>query len=121
MAVTKMNMAWIVVSDLDEAIEYYTQKLGLKLLEKQQDFGWAELSGQDGGHRLGLAQARGEEMPPGTNAVVTMSVDNLEQSKAELTEKGVKFIGEVIEIPGQVKLQTFIDRDGNHFQLVEEL
>ena len=30
-------------------------------------------------------------------------------------------IGEMQEIPGHVKMQTAVDSDGNHFQIVQKL
>lgn len=123
MAIKQMGLAWIVVSDLPKAIKFFTETVGLKLNQYHEDFGWAELSGTDGkGAMLGLAQSSAEEShQPGQNAVITMSVDNMVKSKEELTRKGVKWIGDVLEVPGHVKLQLFKDLDGNSFQLVESL
>lgn len=38
-----------------------------------------------------------------------------------MAKKGAKFVGDVMEVPGACKLQTFQDADGNTFQLVENL
>lgn len=53
--------------------------------------------------------------------MITLSVDEIEQEVAHLTQKGVRKKGELLEIPGHVKLQTMVDLDGNHFQLVQVL
>lgn len=124
MSLKKSEMSWIVVSDLNKSLEYYTKVLGLKLMEHNPEFGWAELSGSEpGGALLGIAQAseHDPDSKPGQNAVMTFTVDNLDKTKAELAKKGAKFIGEVLEVPGMVKLQTFIDLDKNIFQIVENL
>jgi len=124
MHLKSMNLAWIVVNDLKKAIKFYTETVGLKLMEFNEQFGWAELEGSEGGARMGLAQAQfksEEDVQPGQNAVLTFTVHNLEKAIDELIEKGAKLVGKVQEVPGHVKLQTVSDIDGNRFQLVEIL
>jgi predicted enzyme related to lactoylglutathione lyase len=124
MVLKRNDLSWIVVADLNKSLEYFTKVLGLKVVEHNSEFGWAELvTAEPGGAILGIAQANDhdDESYPGQNAVMTFSVDSLDQTKTELTKKGAKFVGEVLEIPGDVKMQTFIDLDGNSFQIVEQI
>lgn len=122
MNVKKIEMSWIVVKDVKAAVKYYTDVIGLKLMEFNDEYGWAELQGHEGGSRLGIAQANPREnVKPGQNAVVTFTVANLDKAKEEMIKKGAKFEGEVIEIPGHVKMQTMFDSDGNRFQVCETL
>lgn len=123
MTVKAMNLAWIVVNDLKEAIKFYTETVGLKLVEHHEQYGWAELTGHEtGGARLGISQKNDmEPIKPGNNAILTLTVENLDKSMKELSKNKVKFVGGVMEIPGQVKLQLCVDKDGNHFQMVEIL
>ncbi len=117
-----MNLAWIVVSDFKKAIEFYTKVVGLKLMEINEQYGWAELEGPHGGARIGIAQQcdqMNDGVKPGQNAVVTFTVDNIEDSVADFSKKGVKLIGKIQEVPGHVKMQTVCDVDGNTFQLCE--
>lgn len=114
-------LSWIVVKDVPKAIKFYTEIVGLKLKEYDQEFGWAELSGP-AGSTLGIAQENDQDpIRAGSNAVVTVSVDDIEKAKAYFTEMGAKLVGDTMEIPGHVKLQTFTDTDGNTLQLVQEL
>ncbi len=121
MKIKSMDLAWIVVKDLKQSVKFYTEQVGLKLMELNEDFGWAELQGEEGGVKLGLGQIHpsNEGIMPGNNAIVTLTVDSIEDSVAELKTKGAKLIGEIQEVPGHVKLQMVQDEDGNHFQLVE--
>ncbi|MBA3603184.1 MAG: VOC family protein [Parachlamydiaceae bacterium] len=122
MKIKSIDLAWIVVKDLNQSVKFYTEKVGLKLIELNEGFGWAELQGENGGVKLGLAQVHptgNEGIIPGNNAVVTLTVDSIEDSVADLSAKGVKLIGEMQEVPGHVKLQMVQDEDGNHIQLVE--
>ena len=122
MAVKEIGLCWIVVKDIKAAVQYYTEIVGLKLMELSEEFGWAELEGHEGGSRLGIAQESAHEpVKAGQNAVMTFTVDNLEKSKKQMVQKGAKCHGDVIEVPGHVKMQTLIDQDGNHFQICEVL
>lgn len=117
-----MNLAWIVVSDIKKAVEYYTKTVGLTLYNVSEEYGWAELGGEEGGAMLGIAQYQADcPIPKGSNAILTFKVSNIMNSIEEFSKKGAKLIGEVMEVPGHVKLQLLVDEDGNHYQLVEEL
>ncbi|MFA6916359.1 MAG: VOC family protein [Parachlamydiales bacterium] len=116
-----IDLVWIVVDDFDQAIEFFTQKIGFVLDNRSDEMGWAELLGT-GGSRLGIA--RKSEFTPinsGSNAVVTITVDDISISREELKRKGVNLKGEIMEIPGEVKMQMFSDNNGNLFQLVQLL
>jgi len=122
MRVKEIGLSWIVVKDIKAAVQYYTDVVGLKLMEFNEQYGWAELEGHEGGARLGIAQENPQEkVKTGQNAVVTFTVDNLEESKLEMVQKGAKCQGEVMEVPGHVKMQTLVDRDSNYFQICELL
>lgn len=119
---TKIDLIWVVVSDLNKSVAQYTDVLGFVVKEKHDQFGWAELAGKEGGTRLGLALSSQENLlKPGQNAVIAISVKDLVKTRENYQKKGVKLIGDIQEIPGVVKLQTFADQDGNLFQLAQNL
>lgn len=116
-----MHLAWITVADIKSSIKFYTETIGFELFEFNEEFGWAEVGNKDGA-RLGIAQFTPQaQSSVGTNAVVTISVDDIETSRKELLEAKVHLIDEIIEVPGVVKMQTFQDPDGNTFQLCQIL
>jgi predicted enzyme related to lactoylglutathione lyase len=120
MPVQSLELAWVVVSDFKAALKFYTETLGLKVMELSEEYGWAELQGPDGGMRLGLAkQSDNSNVIAGQNAVVALTVKNIEKTKEELIKKGAKCVGELQVIPGHVKLQMIADADGNLMQLAE--
>lgn len=121
MKVLGYELSWIVVKNIDEAIKFYTQVLGFKLMSYEKNYGWAELSTPKGAS-LGIAQEN-EEMgiKAGTNAVATFTVADIAAARNDLKKDGVNLVGDVMEVPGHVKLQTFTDKDGNTFQLCEKL
>lgn len=94
MSIKSMDLSWIVVSDLKKAIKYYTEVVGLKVHTLSEEHGWAELTGTHGGSVLGLAQHGAHApIPPGHNAIVTLTVDDLVKYKKDASKKGVKYIG----------------------------
>jgi predicted enzyme related to lactoylglutathione lyase len=121
----RFDLGWIMVKDLKKAVQFYTDTVGLKLLHMMEEpYGWAELVGHDGGATLGIAEARpgsDEPISPGQNAVPTFTYAKIETAKAHVEKSGGVCKGPVVEVPGHVKMQTVVDPDGNHFQLVETL
>ena len=114
-----MGLAWIVVKDLDEAIKFYTEVVGLTLKEKHEMFNWAELAGEEGAS-LGIAASE-DFLPAGSNAICCIGVHDIVKARKEFAAKGADLVGDIVEVPGHVKLQTFKDQYGNHFQLAEML
>jgi predicted enzyme related to lactoylglutathione lyase len=122
MTIKSFDLAWIIVSDIGAAKKFFVDTLGMKMHTYDDVYGWLELSGQEGGSIIGVAKANEKNgMEAGKNAIITLTVDNVEKSKAELLKKGVNMVGEIMEVPGHVKLQLFRDSDGNLFQLVQSL
>lgn len=122
MNIKGIYLSWIVVKDIRSAIDFYTKVLGLKLKVFEEKYGWAELCGSEGGSTLGIAQQNDfDKIPAGQNAVVTLSVEDLIKAKEELIQKGAQMVGDIMEVPGHVKLQMVIDPDGNRMQLVEQI
>jgi predicted enzyme related to lactoylglutathione lyase len=118
-----IDLVWIVVRDFKQALKFYTETVGLQLMECQEQYGWAELQGASG-VRLGIAQecSTSEEnsfVGPGQNAVLTFNVDDIEETTASMQKKGVVCLGKIQEVPGHVKMQLMRDPDGNHFQMVQ--
>lgn len=112
---------WIVVKDIEIAIKFYTEIMGLTVREFSKEYAWAELSGPEG-YLLGIAGEN--DMCPvkaGSNSIFTITVDDLVASNKELKEKGVRLLGDIVEIPGEVKMQTVLDADGNMLQIVQML
>lgn len=121
MNVEGIFLSWIVVKDINKAIQFYTDVVGLTLKEFDSQYNWAEFSGP-GGSTLGICQVDGEpSMQAGSNAVITVTVKDLDAALRHYQNHGATLIGDVIEIPGHVKMQTFMDHDGNTMQIVQKL
>lgn len=121
MAIKRVSLSWVGVHDIDRSKNFFIQKLGLQIFESQEEYGWLELRGPDGGPVLGVGVHSPQSgMPAGINAVVTFVTDEYEKTKQELAGNGIEFFGEVAGFPGVPRMICFKDPDGNTFQLVEE-
>ncbi len=121
MAIKRIGLSWIGTTDIKKSKNFFTNILGLNVFEEQPEYGWLEVQGLQKGQTLGIGLASPESgMPAGVNAVVTFVVDNYDNMKQDLMEKGVTFFGELAGIPAVPRMICFKDPDGNTFQIVEE-
>jgi catechol 2,3-dioxygenase-like lactoylglutathione lyase family enzyme len=119
MMITGIN-ATVFVSDMNRAVEFYSETLGLKLTARYGDH-WASIDVGNGA-AIGLHPAESPKSPkPGTSGSIQigLTVDrSLDQVVADLTGKGVSFRGPIID-DGQVRLAFFGDPDGIDLYLCE--
>lgn len=109
---------WYNVSDLDRSIRHYTEGLGFSLDFEDRDQRIAIVTTNTKDCCIGLAEA--ETVVPVTSSAV-FEVEDIEQAVATLKERGISFTGEIETIPDFVKLATFRDPDGHHFELSQTL
>ena len=107
------------VTDLDASISWFEEMLGLEVMYRVDDMGWAELSSPTEGVTIGLGQNEATDGQGGTTPV--FGVVDIDAARSELEAKGVKFDGETLEIPEMVKLATFYDPDGNTYMFAQSL
>jgi catechol 2,3-dioxygenase-like lactoylglutathione lyase family enzyme len=106
------------VSDLDKAIDWYNDVLGLELVYKLEQHGWCEMSTATRHVTIGLGQT--EELKPGSTTP-TFGVMDIDAARKHLESKDVRFDGDTYEIEGMVKLCMFYDPDGNSYMLAQSL
>lgn len=99
------------VTDLDRSIGWYRDMLGFELLYRSEEIAWCELKTAVAKVNVGLSE-RQEAGGPG-GATLTFGVTDIETAKADLDGKGVRQDGDIMDIPGLVRLLTFFDPDGN--------
>jgi catechol 2,3-dioxygenase-like lactoylglutathione lyase family enzyme len=114
-----IKFANIPVRDQDRALEFYTQKLGLRVITDSPFDGrqrWIELGIPRAETKLVLFTAPGQEQAIGGLMNVTFSADDVEATARELKARGVEFVQE----PRKADWGTsaiFRDPDGNQFVL----
>ena len=111
--------ATIYVNNMQRAVDFYRDTLGLHLVFRAGDH-WAELDAGNGLH-LGLHPASVRSPTPGTPGGITVgfAVDEpIAQVVATLQQRGVTVYGPVMDDPG-LALAFFADPDGNPLYIAE--
>jgi predicted enzyme related to lactoylglutathione lyase len=108
----------IFVSDMDRAILFFTETLGLTL---EQRFGnhWASIKAANG-LSIGLHPAS-EESPAGRKGSITIGFnldEPIDTAVERLKQQGVKFTKEIFQ-DGYSRVAHFADPDGNEFYIIE--
>jgi catechol 2,3-dioxygenase-like lactoylglutathione lyase family enzyme len=100
--------------DMDRAVAFYETTLGLPVSRRAGNE-WAEF--QAGGISLALHGTEEASMPP--SGTVVFRVEDLDEARWALEQRGVVFDGHESEVPGVARFTTFRDPDGNLLQLIE--
>ncbi len=104
---------WVPVSDMERAVAFYRDTLGLTVKDQSDD--WSEIDA--GGLMIGL---NGRESASGSSdggAVVSFQPDgSIEDEVAELKRRGADIQGAISEHPWG-KIIPFKDSEGNDLQL----
>lgn len=103
------------VRDMDAAVGFYRDTLGLPLVRRDGDE-WAEF--EAGPVRLALHGTT--ETPPG-NGTVVLRVADLDEATMVLAGRGATVDDHVGEVEGLARFATVRDPDGNPVQLIEYL
>jgi predicted enzyme related to lactoylglutathione lyase len=114
MSVLGLDHVWFWVRDMDRAVAFYGDALGLEMRMRHEDT-WAEF--EAGGVRIGLHGVGEGAAAHGGTAV--FRVEDLDLAKASLEARGVSLHDHLGEVPGYARYATFADPDGNSMQLIE--
>jgi predicted enzyme related to lactoylglutathione lyase len=105
---------WLPVDDMDRAVGFYRDVLGLSVQEQQEQ--WSALDAN--GLLVGL-NAREESSHPQDSggAVISFQPDgDIEAEVSRLTDAGVEFHGPIADQPWG-RIAAFADTEGNSLQL----
>ncbi len=121
--ITQVGRVMVPVSDQEEAIAFYTSKLGFSLVA-DVPFGegerWVEVAPPGGGTALALVPPKGDYQPGRMTGIAFASPDP-RADYAELKEKGVDVDAELMGGDGTVPLLFFFrDHDANQLMIVED-
>ena len=114
-----IKFASVPVTDQDRALEFYTQKLGFKVVTDSPFDGkqrWIELGMPRAETKLVLFTADGQEKMIGGFMNVTFMAEDVEATAKDMKARGVEFVQE----PQKADWGTaaiFKDADGNRFVL----
>jgi catechol 2,3-dioxygenase-like lactoylglutathione lyase family enzyme len=108
----------VYVADMDRSVRFYSEVLGLRLIERYGDH-WAAVD-VGGGMHIGLHPGSAES-PAGIRGSLSIGFavqEGIENLVKELTRRGVAFDGPIHEDKAG-KFASFRDRDGNSCYLFE--
>ena len=114
-----IKFASIPVRNQDTALEFYTNKLGFKVITDSPFDGtqrWIELGVPRAETKLVLFTVPGQERMIGGPMNVTFKADDVEATVRELKARGVEFVQEA-EKADWGTAAIFKDADGNQFVL----
>ena len=109
------DLVYFFVSDMERAVTFYQDVLGLRLLYRTGD-DWAQF--EAGPVRLGL-HASGQQGEHRAGGTVAFRVDDLDASRLELAARGISFSPEGGGEGGEPRFVEFQDPDGNVLGLLE--
>jgi len=114
---TRVWMAGVPVRDLDRALEFYTQDLGLEL--RRRDGNWAELGPGEPMGKVALYVPREGERQPGGVSGVVFSCDSMYDLHRRLVDENVVFKVKPERQPWGGLMAVFLDPDGNELMVLE--
>ena len=113
MAVKKFSSAYYVVKDMDKAVGFYQDILGLNVKFRDGDR-WTQFDVN--GVAVALADPSEGTVPPGGGGTVVLEVDDLGEMRDKLTQNGVT-VNDIVDMGGHGRYFTAVDPAGNIVQI----
>ena len=119
--ISKVKLVSINVKDQDQALAFYTEKLGFKLITDQpmgegSDSRWIEVQSPEGDTKVVLFKQGGDCSSAESMSNIIFTAHDVKQTYEELKERGVEFTEPPTEQPWGT-YTIFADPDGNRFVL----
>lgn len=113
MAVKKFSSAYYVVKDMDKAVGFYRDILGLNIKFRDGDR-WTQFDVN--GVAVALADPSEGTVPPGGGGTVVLEVDDLGEMRDRLIQNGV-MVNDIVDMGGHGRYFTATDPAGNIVQI----
>lgn len=118
----------IYVRDQEAALDFYTNKLGLELIQDEpygESARWITVSPAGSGTRIVLKKAEKEHEKAMVGRsdgapVLTLGTDDVQAAHEELRDRGVRFLGEPYRYPWGIGA-LLLDQDGSPILLQQDL
>jgi len=119
----KLELVPVPVTDLERAKAFYTDRVGFVLdVDVQPAEGVRIVQLTPPGSACSIVLSTGltelADMRPGTIKGLHLVVNDIEQARTELIDRGVE-VAEIVDVGGGVRYAWFADPDGNSLTLQE--
>jgi methylmalonyl-CoA/ethylmalonyl-CoA epimerase len=112
---SKASIVILAVTDLNRAVEFYRDRLGLKLTSTNEDFAFLDA----GGFTIALRGGRPKAEPVDLTSVeIAFEVEHVKTAHQALRAQGVEFKREPRIITGTTWATDFRDPDGHVLSIV---
>jgi catechol 2,3-dioxygenase-like lactoylglutathione lyase family enzyme len=126
--INDVPLTGIFVNDQEAALDFYTNKLGLELIQDEpygESARWITVSPEGSGTQIVLKKAEQdhEKAMVGRSdgaPVLTLGTDDIQAAYGRLGERGVRFLGEPYRYPWGIGA-LLLDQDGSPILLQQEL
>jgi catechol 2,3-dioxygenase-like lactoylglutathione lyase family enzyme len=109
----------VPVSDIEQAIELYSEVLGLRLASDMRAMGQAEIALDEGATLLLYVPGKDDEDQPGIRTGAVLATDSIYDFHKVLVDEGIEFTMKTQRDKFGRLIARFVDDDGNEFEVVD--
>jgi len=117
--VTRLWLTMIYVSDMDRALEFYHQTLGLPVALVAKMFNHAEVGPEEPLAKIGIHAGRKKSKRKRRTGIV-FDTDDIYSLYERLRKQGVKFTLKPTKMPWGGIVADFLDPDNNELEVVQD-
>ena len=117
--ITRVWLAMIPVSDMDRALKFYNETLGLAIALDARQFDHAEVGPDEPLAKIGL-HATGTSPKEKRRSGIVLDTDDIFALHRRLREQGVVFTLEPTKMPWGGIVADFLDPDNNELEVVQD-
>jgi predicted enzyme related to lactoylglutathione lyase len=117
--ITRVWLAMIPVSDLNRAMKFYNETLGLRIALDARAFSHVEVGPDEPLAKIGLS-ATGQQSSEKRRSGIVLDTDDIFALHRRLKERGVVFTLEPTKMPWGGIVADFLDPDNNELEVVQD-
>ena len=117
--ITRLWLTMICVSDMDKALEFYNEILGLPVALDARGFNHAEVGPNEPLAKIGL-HATGKRSKRKKRTGIVFDTDDVIALYEKLKRQGVKFTLKPTKMPWGGIVADFMDPDNNELEVVQD-
>ena len=114
-----IDSVMVPVSDLEMALEFYVEILGLAIIDDRRAEGRIEVALPEGGGRIVLYLPAGEDEEPGIRTGIVLATDSIYDFHKVMVDEGVEFALKPERDRFGRLIVRILDLDGNELEIVD--